>query len=480
MQEAVRRTERAGWVTRTYPAVLDTWRDLSPVARVAAMLIYSECQPGEVVEIIHARFYDRLPCADETSSRDAFRRLEQAGVLRCVFRRRGQQGRAMYRLGDPIAAYHRRGLGVREADPQLLLPFALDDVIDQIDMGGGVLRLVTAVDIESGRIPGLMADGGNSIRENSRIEPNGGVQSGRIPGFNPGEFPDSADRTCHESGDENSLPENSSGVTTTASTRDDLQATGCAEGNAGHDARRSQLSTSKGIESARAPAETNGDPAIDADEGATIDGSAAGDCGLGEPASPTSPDRRAEEFGTGVASRGARPMPYTYEKNSLNSSYDPYALIPSLCPSAAARASDDPACDARTLAISDALIDGHCQLDEDLWRDLRGRLVRAIEEAERRLGIDKDSSRHMGGDWVCCEWADLAIDVYGEDARAAIDRLVAAIQEKTAEHLLAQRAGRLDKQAAFRNPGGYVYARLKSAYRKATGKPWAKEKARAK
>lgn len=158
----------AGWVQRCYPAVLETWHGLSPVARVAAQLLYTDCRPGELVEIVHGVFFRRLPCADETSSRDAFARLEAAGILRCVFRSRGCTARTIYRLGDPVEAHKRRGLGVHDPDPQLLLPFSDEDLDggDSEDVGVGILRLFC-----------------------------GKLESGNSPGFNapnPGEFPDSS------------------------------------------------------------------------------------------------------------------------------------------------------------------------------------------------------------------------------------------------------------------------------------------------
>jgi len=204
-QHAVKRDERPGWVTRTYPAVFDTWQ-LSPIARDAARLLYSSCEPGDLVEIVHAQFYMRLPCRDETSSRDAFRGLEKAGVLRCVFRRRGRNGRTIYRLGDPIEAYRRRGLGLLEADPQLLLPFAEAELQASTveDLGGGVLRLwqpeegtegtkgtegTEGTEEESGNSPGLNAqESGNSPGLNAQESGNSpGLteeESGKFPGLN--------------------------------------------------------------------------------------------------------------------------------------------------------------------------------------------------------------------------------------------------------------------------------------------------------
>lgn len=180
---------RPGWVVRCYPAVLESWYQLSPVARVAAQVLYSECEPGDLVEIRHAVFYTRLPCSDETSSRHAFARLEAAGMLRCVFRSRGRQGRTIYRLGDPVEAYQRRGLGVVEADPQMMLPFSDEAELGQeIDLGGGILRLVTGCDEsrdsceESGRSAGLNG------KESGRIAGLTAKESGRSAGLNsPGE-----------------------------------------------------------------------------------------------------------------------------------------------------------------------------------------------------------------------------------------------------------------------------------------------------
>lgn len=178
---------RPGWVTRTYPAVLERWTLLTDTARVAAQILFSQCEPFELIEIVHRDFYRRLGRKDEGSSRRAFECLESVGVLRCVFAQRGRYARTIYRLGDPVEAYQRAGLGIAEPDPQLLFPFALESIAESTDLGGGVLRLFVANSnaahaphspIQSGACAALNVQSGagaglNSVQSGARAALNG-------------------------------------------------------------------------------------------------------------------------------------------------------------------------------------------------------------------------------------------------------------------------------------------------------------------
>ena len=133
----------AGWVQRTYPKILETWPSLTDSARLAAQHLFSlGLQPGDLTRVVHRQFYKEIGRRNEGASRRAFDCLEEFGLVGCVCRGRGRYALSTYRLGDPLAAYQRHGVGLHAPDPQLLLPFATDEPVDEQDLGGGVIRLI--------------------------------------------------------------------------------------------------------------------------------------------------------------------------------------------------------------------------------------------------------------------------------------------------------------------------------------------------
>lgn len=133
----------AGWVSRSYPAVLERWTLLSADARLLAQIVYSECQ--QLCVITHAQFCSRLgyPPGDDggTRCRRAVRLLESLGLLQCVDRSRGRNARAVHRICDADEAYRRHGLGLAGDSPQMQFDFDDFDELEAIDRGPGLVEL---------------------------------------------------------------------------------------------------------------------------------------------------------------------------------------------------------------------------------------------------------------------------------------------------------------------------------------------------
>lgn len=135
---------RPGWVTRTYPLVLDRWQALTDMARVTAKILCTECRIGDVFSV---RFADWIvhhfarPKRDEKAVRDAFALLVDLGVLHIVGAKRGRHGWTLYQLRDPITASQRM-LGLAADDPQQRFEFAREPRDEEFDDRGGGLRVL--------------------------------------------------------------------------------------------------------------------------------------------------------------------------------------------------------------------------------------------------------------------------------------------------------------------------------------------------
>jgi len=414
------RAGRAGWVTRSYPAVLDTWRDLTWPAREAARLLYSDCEPGALVEITHSQFRRRIGVKDESSSRDAFARLEAVGVLRCVFRRRGRCASQIYRLGDPIAAYQRQGLGIWEPDPQLLLPFALEEVQGQEDLGGGVLRLVTG-DQPAGASPRLAAgsagEPGASALRLMAGNPGPGPDCCADEVLNPGPGPDSifAEQPAEGCAEKIQAGHNrpAEAGDNAASRRRAAGATAADAGRGRQEADRSQPTTSQGIvagkTSARSVVATRDAAAVGAESDQ-----------LGTPPVPrhsngdaTLPEQRigglGGSVGTGGATRAGAPAPSNqarrnlYTTNSSNQAPSARALAPA--------------------EFADVLRGAALDEDEQRAGRVAYRVLQAIRRAESRLKIARGDPRYMRGEWPAKAWGDL-MAVMGPDAAGHVTELL--------------------------------------------------------
>lgn len=136
-------TARPGWVTRTYPAVLERWPFATQTARLAAIIVFSECEPGKCFTFSHRKFFRRLCVNTEASSREAFQCLEDHGLMARVYTKKGTGGYVIWRVADPIAVHHRRGLGIFQPDPQLLLPIMAEEIVEFQELSDGITRVIT-------------------------------------------------------------------------------------------------------------------------------------------------------------------------------------------------------------------------------------------------------------------------------------------------------------------------------------------------
>lgn len=429
---------RPGWVTRTYPVVLDRWPALTDMARVTAKILCSECEVGDVFTV---RFADWIvhhfarPKRDEKAARDAFNLLEELGVLRVVGQKRGRFGFKLYQLLDPMIA-SQRTLGLAVEHPQQTFDFvrepADDDFVDR-DGGLRVLRLFDPnnagpnIDIQSDVGVGLNAE--RLIQSDARVGLNGGdpIQSDSHVGLNAAAMNASRGETEKTSA-EVSPGESLARTPTTAA--------GEPRGEAlRRIARRTESNTGQRIEAASAA--SRGDRSKQE----------AAACGAGfGPASPLTAAHDSDgaaavegRFGTRDASRAHASLdlilqeqeisPFNSNPNPYSNPKEPELEFPSSAPADVIGATDDWA-DAVTAAR-----------DERADREVR-RLRQAVIAAESSAGIDRRDKRAMHS-YVLDDWraAIAAGDVSPQHVRELCDDLKAIDEWKTAPGALVR--GRL-------------------------------------